>query len=83
MVSVVACRGAWRASTAAAVPTVVVLVAHGAARLANLGPGIESIRSDLSPIELTVAVALPLAFGRSAGVFITSGTAPRQWWTKR
>ena len=82
VVSVVACRGAWRAWTAAAVPTVVVLVAHGAARLANLGPGIESIRSDLLPIELMVAVALPLAFGRSAGVFTTSGTAPRQWWTK-
>lgn len=80
--SVVCFRGAWRAWVAAGVPVLVVLVAHGAARLANLGPAIEFIRSDLLPVELLVAVAVPLAFGRSAGDFTRIGAVPRGWWLR-
>lgn len=78
-VTVVGWRGAWRAWVAVALPALVVLVAHGAARLADLGPAIELIHSDFLPIELLAATVVPLAFGRSAGGFTRVGATPRGW----
>lgn len=80
--SVVACRRAWRAWVCFAVPTVAVLGAHGVARLANLGPAIAYIRSDLLPIELLAAMVVPLAFARTAGPFVRVGPEPRAWWVR-
>jgi len=61
---------------------VVVILAHGVARLANLGPGIGAIRSDLLPIEVMFALVVPLAFARTAGRFTTAEVRPRAWWLR-